>query len=222
MAEAETKPDTSTRPTAPLPVWADDLVSLLEQTGTGRNKLEIIAAAKVERFGDLDLVHLSVDDPRRHLTALEAFEILLKEPSISPLTKEKARQLVKTGVYIEPNTAPTRIDSHVPPPPKNVAPPKAVKTDILDTPIKTGDPIVTPGSMDLAKPGEGHDEDHDEDEDEETPLEKPAKSPKPGKKPPGRPPKAKPSPQMPPVPPPLPVPAPIPVQPPPAPAVPKA
>lgn len=216
--EVEKKPDDST--TANLPVWADDLVALLEKTGTGRNKLELIAAAKVERFGDLDLVHLAVDDPQRHLTALEAFEILLKEPSISPLTKEKARQLVKTGVYIEPNTAPTRIDSHIPPPPKNVAPPKAIKTEILDTPIKTGGSAVTPGSMDLAKPGEGKEEDGDEEES--PPIEPQPKPPVKPKNPPGRPPKAKSGPApSPPVPPPLPVPVPVP-QSSPAPASPKA
>jgi len=97
--------------------WAADLIRKLQESGTGQAKLNLIRAARQDRFAESP--HLPDDHPDRHLTAAEAVALLDAHPlTAGGLTAVKARSFAETGEWVEPPAGPSRFaDEAVPPPP---------------------------------------------------------------------------------------------------------
>ncbi|HYH63958.1 MAG TPA: hypothetical protein VD866_04600, partial [Urbifossiella sp.] len=87
--------------------WAADLIRRLEATGTGAAKLNILRAARQDRFAASP--HLPDTHPDRHLTAADAVAMLDSHPlTAGTLTAVKARAFVEVGEWAEPVAGPSR------------------------------------------------------------------------------------------------------------------
>lgn len=90
-------PDTDPVEPAEPVEWAADLVRELGKTGTGQGKLAKVRQAMLDRHNDPAHAKLKEDDPRRHLTAKEALEVLEADDAVPEATRAKARAIVGTG-----------------------------------------------------------------------------------------------------------------------------
>jgi hypothetical protein len=120
------------RPAAKPLKWASELVRGLADTGTGAEKLAAVQKARVAKFDDPGHAGKPPTHPDRHLTAEEGLAAIEAAFPDSPLTLEKARQLVRTGCYVPAVVGPVPADAHVP------ASPDAAADDAGEAEAKAG------------------------------------------------------------------------------------
>jgi hypothetical protein len=96
-------------------IWAADLLTKLEATGTPPAKVLCVRDAMAERWKAT--AHLPVSDPERHMTAAEAAGLLEARYGAGHGTAKKARAIHETGEYAPPPPA-VHPAEEIPPPPK--------------------------------------------------------------------------------------------------------
>ncbi len=121
--------------------WAAGLARELKKTGTGEGKLDAVRRAMAARFADPAHAHKDARHPDRHLTAMEAVDVL-RAAGAGEVTIAKALSLAETGVWAPPKPA----AAELPEPPEGPAPVR-VRQPEPEVTVPEGDPFA--GVMDL-------------------------------------------------------------------------